>query len=464
MENTPAVRMAHEHIENHWTEDLARVQAFLRQPSVSAQNEGVRAAADMLRAWLEEQGAVVEYHGDSNMPILFAEWQVGAPRTLLMYGMYDVQPVDDQVWSSPPFAAEIHDHPRGGPSVIARGACNSKGPLIAALNAIAAMRAAGGLPVNVKWAIEGAEEIGSPGLPVFYEQNRERLHADAAYEPFWSQSVQGETPIVTLGTKGVVGIDFICRSGEWGGPLQTRHSSEGAWLASPAWRLVQALASLVNTHQELAIDGIPALGPLDQDDEGLLRELAEDFDHEYVLKMTGARAFKRPGLTPFELLRQYQFAPALNINGLVSGYAGPGSHTIIPTEARALTDLRIPVGLSVAEVLAALRRHLDARGFADIAMEVGPGYPGARTAYSAPVVQALLRAYAAHGYDPVVRPIEPSATPYYLFTDVLGLDFTWGGLGAAAGSHGPDEWASVAGLKDLEMFVVTFFHAFAEGA
>ena len=443
-----------------WPAHLARTQVFLRQPSVSAQNWGVREAADLLRGWLVERGAQVEYFGRPSHPIVFAEWNVGAPKTLLVYGMYDVQPVDDQVWTTPPFAAEVWDHPFGGPSLVARGACNSKGPLMAFLHVLEAFRATGGLPVNIKWTIEGEEEIGSLELAKFYESHRGRLQADAAYEPFWSQERPGARPHLILGTKGVLGLEFISRAAGWGGPREVVHSSLGPWVANPAWRLLQALNSLVDEYQELSVNGIPPLGEITASDDDLLREMAKDFDVQATLERLTTARFKRD-LPAFDLLRQIQFAPVLNINGLKSGYLGEGSHTIIPTEARALCDLRMAPGMQVAPTLKALREHLDRHSFPDIELKMDSGYPAARTPLEAPVVQAMITAYRALGLEPTIQPIEASATPYYLYSDVLGLDFVWGGLGSAGGSHGPDEWCSLQGLQDLEGAAAAFLAAFA---
>lgn len=443
-----------------WPAHLARTQQFLRQPSVSAQNWGVRETADLLRAWLIERGAQVEYFGRASHPIIFAEWNVGAPKTLLVYGMYDVQPVDDQVWTTPPFAAEIWDHPAGGESLVARGACNSKGPLMAFLHVIEAYQAAGGLPVNIKWTIEGEEEIGSLELAKFYESHRERLKADAAYEPFWSQEHAGARPHLILGTKGVLGLEFISRSAGWGGPREVIHSSGGPWVANPAWRLIQAMHTLVDEYQDLAVNGIPLLGEMTESDDDLLRAMAKDFNVQATLARLGTERFKRD-LPPFDLLRQIQFAPVLNINGLKSGYLGEGSHTIIPTEARALCDLRMAPGMQVAPTLKAIREHLDRHNFPDIEVTMDSGYPAARTPLEAPVVQAMLQAYRALGLEPTIQPIEASATPYYLYSDVLGLDFVWGGLGSAGGSHGPDEWCALAGLQDLARAAAAFLTAFA---
>jgi len=457
----PLPIQTHTYIDSHWPAHLARTQEFLRQPSISAQNIGLRTTADLLRKWLQERGARVEYFGKEAAPILFAEWNVGAPKTLLVYGMYDVQPVDDQVWTTTPFAAAIWNHPEGGESIVARGACNSKGPLMAFLHALESLRATSGLPVNIKWTIEGEEEIGSHSLPEFYQKQKARLQADAAFEPFWSQYTADSKPNLTLGTKGVMGIEFTCRSGEWGGPRDVIHSSLGLWVGSPAWRLVQALSTLINEHQQLTVDGIPALAPIEPDDEALLVKLAADFNPSETLARLGTARFKRD-LSPLELLRQLEFAPVLNINGLQSGYHGEGSHTIIAPEARALCDVRLPPGFKVQETFDAIREHLARHGFGDIEMKMDSGYPAAKTPLAAEVVQALIATYHAHGFEPAIRPMEASATPYYLFTEVLGLPFAWGGLGSASGSHGPDEWCSVEGLKALEKSAATFLTEFAE--
>jgi len=452
-----------DYLDAHWPEHLERTQAFLRQPSVSAQGWGVRECAELLVGWLRERGASVELHGRESHPIVYAEWRAAraAAPTLLLYGMYDVQPVDDQDWTTPPFAAEIWNHPLGGESIVARGACNSKGPLMAMLHVIEAFRENGGLPVHIKWTIEGEEEIGSLELPGFYERNRERLSADAAFEPFWSQSQPGDTPNIILGTKGVLGLEFIARSGAWGGSREVIHSSLGVWVASPAWRLIQALSTLVDAQQHLAVDGLPAFGTILPSDDALLCAAAERLDTEEERRLLGVQRLKDDA-GPEELVRRLSFAPMLNLNGLKSGYLGEGSHTILPNEARATADFRMPPGFTIEAVLGALRAHLDRRGFNDIEVVMDSGYPAARTPFEAPVVQAMLDAYRALGVEPVVDPIEPSATPYYLYTDVLGIPFVWGGLGWAGGSHGPDEWCSVRGLQNLMRSTASFLQAFSE--
>lgn len=450
------------YLDAHWPAHLALTQTFLRQPSVSAQNWGVVECAELLRGWLVQRGATVSLHGRTSHPIVFAQWKATRPDapTLLIYGMYDVQPVDNQDWTTPPFAAEIWQHPLGGESIVARGACNSKGPLMAMLHVIEAFQATGGLPVNIKWTIEGEEEIGSLALEGFYRDHHDRLRGDAAFEPFWSQGQPEDPPNVILGTKGVVGLEFIARSGDWGGSRDVIHSSLGVWVASPAWRLIQALDTLVDAQQRLTVDGVPPYGEMLDSDEELLRSMAERINPTEEARRLGVQRFKDDA-EPYELARRLSFAPMLNLNGIKSGYLGEGSHTIIPTEARALCDLRMAPGMQVAPTLKAIREHLDRHNFPDIEVTMDSGYPAARTPLEAPVVQAMLQAYRALGLEPTIQPIEASATPYYLYSDVLGLDFVWGGLGSAGGSHGPDEWCALEGLQDLARAAAAFLTAFA---
>jgi acetylornithine deacetylase/succinyl-diaminopimelate desuccinylase-like protein len=331
---------------------------------------------------------------------------------------------------------------------------------MAMLHVIEAYTCSGGLPCNIKWTIEGEEEIGSLALPEFYARNRERLRADGGFEAFWSQDTPDAAPHIILGTKGVVGLDFVCSPGAWGGAADVIHSSLGVWFGNPAWRLIQALSTLIDADEGLRVDDLPALSGQLAGDEPILRAMATRLDLADELRQVKALRFKRD-MSPYELAQTLSFAPMLNINGLRSGYLGAGTHTIVPNEARAACDLRLPPGLGVDETVAAIRAHLDRRGFADITLRVDSGYPAARTDVSAPVVQAMIAAYRSLGHEPTVQPVEPSATPYYLYTDVLGIPFVWGGLGSAGGSHGPDEWCSVAGLQALMRSTAAFIREFA---
>jgi len=452
----------HARIDQRFPEHLERVRAFLRQPSVSAEGLGLVETAHMVEAAIQEAGGQVELAGRPQAPIVFGQFDVGRPKTLLVYGMYDVQPADEAgKWSSPPFAAEVRNWPDLGPCIIARGAFNSKGPLMGFLNTLQVMSEMDALPLNLKLTIEGEEEIGSPTLPAFYRENKARLKADAAFEPFFCQDRRGKV-IMTLGVKGVLSLELICEGGDWGGPTKRAvHSSAGSWLASPAWRLIKALATLVDENEEVLVEGFyDDVVPPDPEEEKLLTRLTQTFDERLALKEMDARRFKH-NLHGADLLRRLMFWPCLNINGISSGYTGPGNKTIIPHRARAKLDVRLVPNMEPEDITNKIKAHLAKHGYGDIRVRLAEGYPWARTPLHADVVQCLIRAYRHHGYEPEIHPLEPSATPYYLFTRILNLPFAWGGLGHGGRSHSVDEYCTVEGLRAYEKSLATFLWLFS---
>jgi acetylornithine deacetylase/succinyl-diaminopimelate desuccinylase-like protein len=453
------VERVHAHIDREFPRHLSRAQEFLRQPSISVERLGLQETARWLQADLQALGAHVQMAGDPLAPILVGRFDLGQPKTLIVYLMYDVQPVSGQAWTSPPFAAEIRERPGLGPCIIARGACNSKGPLVGFLNALHACREAGRIPVNLVLTIEGEEEIGSPVLPRFYQENRAVLQADAGFEPFWAEyGTDVDRPTLTLGSKGILTLELICRGGAWGGPTEhTIHSSVGAWLASPSWRLVKALGTLVDDDEGIRIPGFPTgAAPQDPDDEELLRLLAPAWDEASILASMSAARFKFDTHGP-DLLRRYFFAPSLHI-----GRFTIEDGDVISPEVRVEVHIRLAPGMAPDWATQAVRTHLASQGYGDIEVRQHLAYPASRTSLHAEVVQALLAAYRQHGVQPQIWPVAPSATPYYLFSEVLGLPYAWGGLGQAGGSHGPDEFASVDGLKLFEKSLVTFLHQYAQ--
>jgi acetylornithine deacetylase/succinyl-diaminopimelate desuccinylase-like protein len=451
------LKRVHEYIDRIFPEHLTKTQEFLRQPSISAEGVGLVETARWLKEYIEALEAQVKLAEGQKAPIVFARFDLGKPKTLLVYGMYDVQPVAGQTWSSPPFDAEIRELPRIGPCIIARGACNSKGPLMGFLNAIQAMKKVSEIPINLILTIEGEEEIGSPTLPSFYQQNKERLKADAGFEPFWSMYGTGaHKPTLTLGTKGIVSLELICRGGEWGGPVDSPiHSHVGAWLASPTWRLIKALSTLVREDEEINIEGFNEEIVVLPEDEELLSSLGTTFNEKDTLRGLGAQRFKYP-LHGTELLRKYFFSPSISVSIL-----GQAEGDIIPSEARVRLDIRLVPEMDPERTVEKLRRHLAAQGYGDIEFSPHSGYPGARSSIKEKVVQCMIEAYKYHGQEPEIRPISSSATPYYLFSQVLGIPYVWGGLGRAGRSHAPDEFASVEGLRLFEKSIVTFLYKFA---
>src|SRR5262245_18376672 len=239
-----------EQIEKRHSEAVQRLQDWIRQPSIAAENRGVNEGCDLMMRLLRDAGfgQVTKVPTDGH-PGVFAILDAGSPKTLGVYLMYDVKQVDPAEWSSPPWEAAIVDKPGFGKVLVGRGATNQKGPEATFLAAIHALRAAGKkLPVNLVIVAEGEEEIGSPHFRQVVHQP-EVLTAlkrcSGVFMPFPSQDPSGEV-VINLGAKAVVEVELVSTGQRWGrGPKRDIHSSNKARVDSPAWHLVQALNTLV---------------------------------------------------------------------------------------------------------------------------------------------------------------------------------------------------------------------------
>ncbi|MEO6954661.1 MAG: M20/M25/M40 family metallo-hydrolase [Polyangia bacterium] len=447
-------------VEARFPGHLERVRRLVRQPSVSGTGEGMAEMVTLVEDELRALGATVETTSTGGWPLVYGHLDQGRPRTLLVYGMYDVQPVRGETWSVPPFSGDVVDLPEVGPSVVSRGVYNSKGPLAGVLSALHTIVALfGRLPVNVKFLVEGEEELASRSLPAYLAAHRGELACDGIYSPFYGENRRG-TPVLKLGFKGVQFVELVCRGGAWGGPVkQGIHGGEAAWIANPAWRLVRTLGTLVDTLDRPAIpalnDGATEPTPAD---EALLATLATRFSPSVVLEQQQAKRFKYED----QLLRHYLFDAVVNLDGISSGHTGDGTKSMIPHEARASLSVRLVPGMRLDAVRAAITRHVEEAGGGAVEVRFLEGYPPARAEASAPMVGALRDAFAAvAGVDAEVWPIHGGSAPFSVLGDALGVPMIFGGLGHGGRQHAPDEYATLAGMKRLERSIIDFLFRYA---
>lgn len=433
---------------------LEAIRAYLRQPSVSATGDGIAAGAEMTASMIEDAGGTARIVESPGHPVVIGHLGDSGP-SLLRYGMYDVQPVDEPGWESPPFGAEIRDLPGVGPAVVARGAANSKACLAAFIRAAGEAYRRGELPVRITLLIDGEEELGSASLPKVIDDNLEELRADAGFDLDMHADVTG-VPDVYLGVKGVLSIMLRCEGGAWGGPQgRDLHSSNGAIVRSPAWSIAAALGALMGSSEEMRVDlGAPPPPP---EDGPFIDKLAASFDMAGELEERYAARFKTQD--PRGAIEALMYEPVLNINGFEAG-APQGSKTIIPHAARAALDLRLPYGVEVEDAGAAI-----ATGVHQVAPEVDVDIyevcPPARTSPDSDVARAMIASHADVGPQPRVWPVSPWWAPYYLFERTLGIPFAHGGAGHSSGAHGANEYASIEGIRAHMKQSVVFLHRFA---
>ncbi|OLB59830.1 MAG: twin-arginine translocation pathway signal protein [Gemmatimonadetes bacterium 13_2_20CM_2_69_23] len=434
-------------IEKRHDEAVQRLQEWIRQPSIAAERRGMDEGCELTMRLLRDAGfGQVTKLPTDGQPGIFATLDAGAPRTLGLYFMYDVKQADPAEWTSPPWVAALVDKPGLGKAVVGRGAVNQKGPEAAFLAALHAIRGAGRKPpVNFVLVAEGEEEIGSPHFPQIVRRPEVLAalrRSVGIFMPAAAQGLDGQVTI-TLGAKGVIECELVSSGERWGrGPRQDIHSSNKARVDSPAWHLVQALATLVSSDgNEPAIDGyLDKARPISPAEKAMVADAARRLDETAAKKQLGVEHWVRDVSWP-DALERLVSRPTVNIEGLVGGYTGPGGKTILPHRAVAKLDLRLVPDMTAAESLATLTAHLAKRGFGDIEVNMTGGYDPTSTPADALVIKVQETVYRRSQIDPIVLPRNAGSWPGYVFTgDPLRLPAGHFGLGHGSGAHAPDEY------------------------
>ncbi|MGC0773670.1 MAG: M20/M25/M40 family metallo-hydrolase [Candidatus Acidiferrum sp.] len=457
-------------------EAVQRLQHWIQQPSIAAENRGMAEGCELTMNMLRDAGfeQVTKVPTDGQ-PGIFATLDAGAPRTVGLYFMYDVKQADPAEWSSPPFKAALVDKPGLGKVIVGRGAVNQKGPEATFLAALHAMRGAGKkMPVNFVFVAEGEEEIGSPHFPQVVrrpEISAALKKCTSVFMPFAAQGLSGEVTVY-LGAKGVVELELVSSGARWGrGPKKDLHSSNKARVDSPAWHLVEALVTLVSPDgNDPVIEGFATKArPLSDADKKMIAEAARRLSEAEAKKLMGVDRWVHD-VSWQESLELLASRPTVNIEGLVGGYTGPGGKTILPSRAVAKIDMRLVPDMTAAESLAALKGHLAQKGFGDIEVNMSGGYDPTSTPANSSIIRASLAVYRKNGIDPVLFPRLAGSWPGYVFTgEPLHLPAGHFGMGHGNGAHAPDEYyliessnPKVAGMDDAVRSYVEFLYEVAQ--
>jgi acetylornithine deacetylase/succinyl-diaminopimelate desuccinylase-like protein len=421
---------------------LAELRGLVEIPSVSAEGRSIDQAAKAVSDLCESRGLRTEIRPTAGNPVVCAwggdESDQGRP-TLLFYEHYDVQPADPlDEWTSEPFAVTERDG-----KLFGRGTADTKGHIICRLAAIDAVRQTfGSDPIRYAFLIEGEEEIGSPNLEAFIEGNAEDFRADGCLWEFGGVEADGR-PTVTLGLKGIQSIEFRAL-----GPAYDAHSSLGAAIDNPLYRIAAAVASLRDVDGRVTIEGF--YDDVRELSEAELAAIAAEPERDAELKKEyGIDAFLA-GAKGFELQRRLQAEPCLNVNGIHGGYGGPGTKTVLPSRGIAKLDFRLVPDQRPERVVEQVRAHLSRYGFDDVeAIPLAGEGPG-RTSLDDPFVRIVAEAAKlAYETEPIVRVSSAGTGPAAPFADVLRVPFATAGC-AYPGSraHAPDEHIRVQDFEN----------------
>jgi len=435
------------YLDAHFDRNLAQLLDFLRIPSISAdpaRRQDIDAAARWVAARLREAGPfTVELIDTAGHPVVYGEW-LGAPDrpTLLVYGHYDVQPVDPLAeWPSAPFAPEIRDE-----RIYARGVSDDKGPMFIPIKVAEAFFAAdGALPVNLKFLLEGEEEIGSPDLEEFVVAHAGKLGADYALSAdgaMW----RIDEPSLTVGSRGLVSLDVDVR-----GPRNDLHSGRhGGAVQNPLHALAELVAGLHRPDGSVAVAGFyDAVRALDDDERRRIAALpfAED------VYRTAVGVPDLYGERGYGTLERQWTRPTLEVNGLYGGYQGAGSKTVIPAVAHAKISCRLVPDQAPADVLRLVTRHLEEHAPCGVTVRVSPhagGAPAYRIDPDHPglrVARAVLREQA--GTEPVEVLMGGTLPVSALFRRVLGIDTVYFSFSTADEDfHAPNEFFRLSRFRD----------------
>lgn len=455
---------------------IRRLRDWIALPSIAAENRNMAEGAAFMAELARDAGfADVEIVPTDGHPGVFGSIDVGARRTLGIYFMYDVKQFDLAEWSSPPLEARLVDRPGEGTAVVGRGAVNQKGPEMAFLAALHAFKESGRkLPVNLVLVAEGEEEIASPNFPTVVadpEVAAALKKTVGVFIPTASQDAQGNAGII-LGAKGAVEFQLIV-GGETSDkyPKTDVHSSNHARVESPAWRLVKALDTLVAADGHTpAIDGwFENVQPLTPRQKELIAQRVASSNEAGVKKSLGLGRWidNEDYLTSsYRLLSQ----PTVNIQGLVSGYTGVGSKTVLPGRAEAKLEFRLVPNMTKDEAVTKLKAHLAKRGFEDVKVVVSGGYGPNQTDENSVFIQAQARVFEQAGIKYTLSPRTAGSWPGVVFNGApLNLPTGQFGIGRGNGAHAPDEWflvksinPRVAGLDEAAMLYVDYLYEIAK--
>ncbi|HEU4482900.1 MAG TPA: M20/M25/M40 family metallo-hydrolase [Nitrososphaeraceae archaeon] len=467
-------------IDSHMNDLVSDLQLLIRQPSVSAKNNGVLECSHLVKKIMEKAGIKTELlfpqpkngsFKDNNFtidpeidrddflpPLIYGEVQSkGNPqgKTLLFYNHYDVQPEDPiELWeNNEAFSGKV-----SGNYIYGRGSSDDKGELITRIKAVEyLLKSSGDVPCNIKFIVEGEEEIGSPNLERFLIQNKEKLKCDGVIWEF-GYIDEKERPIIMLGLKGILYVELIAK----GGPSRDVHSSLATLIENPAWILVDALKTLRDIDGKILIKNwYKEVRDFSEEELKILDK--EPFDEEICKKEYGISKFLN-NVKDIEAKKFYEGMPTCNISSLISGYLGKGSKTIIPNKAIAKLDFRLVPNMDPLIQFRRLCDHMQDQGFNKNILEIKllqKEWPARTTPVDHPFVKVVEES-ATTIFGSTIKSISSAATgPMYYFIDILEAPCVCIGSSYKYGkSHSPNEFARIDLLNKTTKWISTIIKNF----
>ena len=432
---------ATKHVDSHMDDLISDLQTLIRQPSVSAKNEGIEKCAKLVQKILKKAGVKSEILRLKKgvAPIVFGEIKSkqNPGKTLMFYNHYDVQPAEPfDLWDDPPFSGI-----RKGNKIFGRGATDDKGELITRIKAVeACLKTTGDVPCSIKFVIEGEEETGSAHIEDYLKKYKKKFSCDGVIWEFGYVDAKNR-PIVGLGMKGLLFVELSVRESKI-----DAHSSLAVLIKNPAWRLIEAVSTLRNSDGKILIkDWYKDVSSLSKIDLELIKK--EPFDENVFKKEFGIKSFVG-NLKGMDAKKAMVGGATCNIAGFVSGYTGDGAKTVLPGDALVKIDFRLIPKMDPKKQVLRLKKHLKSKGFSDVAIKVYHGEAAARTDSSNPFVSQVKDAADKSFGKSILNVSNAGTGPMYPFVDILKAPcISIGSTYMFSRIHSPNEFARVDLLK-----------------
>ena len=444
------------YVNSNMNELIIDLQTLIRQPSVSAKNEGIEECAKLVQKLLKNSGIKSELLRLKKgvAPIVYGEIKSkkNPKKTLLFYNHYDVQPAEPfDLWEYPPF-----DGIRKGNKIFGRGATDDKGELITRIKAVeACLKTTGDVPCNIKFVIEGEEETGSAHIEDYLKKYKKKFSCDGVIWEFGYVDAQNR-PIIGLGMKGLLFVELSVKES-----IRDAHSSLAVLIKNPAWRLIEAIHSLRNSDGKILIKNwYDDVIPFSKKDLEIISK--EPFDQNAFKKEFGVKSFvgNKKGLDAKKALVG---GTTCNIAGFISGYIGEGAKTVLPGQALVKIDFRLIPKMNPKKQIMLLKKHLKSKGFGDISIKVFHGEAAARTNTSDSFVNDVKNA-ADKAFGKSILNVSNAGTgPMHPFMEILNAPcISVGSTYMFSRIHSPNEFTRIDLLKKTTKCICLIIENFSK--
>lgn len=433
--------MQEQYVDKNMPALISDLQKLIQQPSISAKNLGLEECARLVVRIMSQSGIKAEILrlGKNIPPVVYGEVKSkkNSHKTILFYNHYDVQPEEPlELWNDKPFSGKIR-----GNKIYGRGSADDKGELITRIKAVEAfIKTTGDVPCNIKFLVEGEEEIGSMHVEEYLERYQKKLSCDGIIWEFGYVD-EKDRPVISLGMKGLLYVELSVLES-----IRDAHSSLAVLIENPAWRLIEALKTLRNKNGLILVkDWYREVDNFTKEELGVIAQ--EPFDEKSFKKEYGIKKFvgNKKGI---DIRKAVVGDPTCNIAGFSSGWEGPGAKTVLPSKALVKIDFRLVPKMDPLKQLSRLKKHLKDKGFGDVQVHMIHGEAASRTAISDPFVKVVKKA-ADESFGTSIISVSSAGTgPMYSFSKMLKAPcISIGGTYVYARIHSPNEFARIDLLK-----------------